>query len=118
MQKENIYLDWQRNAHLLGEAKLLKKLKDGRTFILEDIQEDGTPIPENKQVVYTYETWWVSFLTLTDLGERYVANPEFYVANIRKLYMVGISTATDQKDEWSWHGRQDKFIEINGKEIY
>ena len=118
MQKEKIYLDWQHNAHLLGEAKLVKKLKNGRTFILDDVDENGIPIPESQQVVYTYETWWVEFIDLTSLGERYVSNPEFYVANIRKLYLIGIATAKDQKDEWSWHGRQDKFLIVNDKEIF
>lgn len=117
-QIETVYLDWQRCAHPLGEAYLIKKVRDGRTFILDDVDSTGMNIPENKQVVYTYEVWLVKFINLTELGERYVADPNFYIANIRKLYLIGLATATDQKDPWQWHGRLDKFLIVNNKEIY
>lgn len=44
-----IFSDWENEMTPIGTAKLIQKVRDGRSFILEDTY------PEKDQTVYNYQ---------------------------------------------------------------
>jgi len=91
-----IYKNWQSNTELLGYAIPKEKIEGGLTFILSDVDpHTKKPIPEYKQVVYSYNTYIVSFVMLTPLGESIIHTPDKYKAKIRYIKQIGLASADD-----------------------
>lgn len=92
-----IYRDWQNNKELLGYAVPKEKLEGGLTFILDDVDpHTKKPIPEYRQVVYSYNTYLVSFILLTPLGESIIHTPKKHKCKIRYIHQIGLASAADE----------------------
>ena len=102
-----IYEQSQTNKQLLGVARLLKKTKSGLPFIV-DSEAD------NKQKVWIEEYWEIEWVLKTTLG--HTINPEKKTFPIRTLFYEGIGTS--KEPSYSQTSARDKFLEVDGKEIF
>lgn len=94
-----IYTDYQTATNYEGEGILVEFVEDGLPFILEE------EYPDSLQKVYNYKKFLI-FL-----------NGEFCIRKIPYLYTTGKCASYfdyDPLDDLV----KDKFIEVNGKEIY
>lgn len=118
--KENdivmIYKNWELQKDPLGTARLVQHKNKGRTFILEDTS------PEDKQVVYNYEEWFIEPLE-TSVEEVFEGHSNTLlpgVYKIRYIDTIGIANSSDDED-WELEFSKlpvDSFLTINGIEIY
>jgi len=85
-------------------------------FIVEDT------LPEASQPVYIGEKWRVKFVALSPLGKHTIHSPDNCIRTVRKLKRTGISTSSNKNEElflnYPRTQLRDKFIKINGIEIY
>lgn len=102
-----IYNDSQTELDLLGIARLIEKKKDGLPFILDSKAD-------NKQKVWIVEHWEIEWILKTALG--HTINPEKKIFPIRTLFYEGIGTSKEPSYRQEY--AKDKFIEIDGIEIY
>ena len=104
-----IYRDHQINKGLLGVAFLEKFIDKGLTFINDDKGWASTK-------VYETENWKVSWIKKTKLGLSLIKGDES-IQKIRKLRSKGFVPSVREGG-----GRSkllvDKFLSVNGKEIY
>lgn len=100
----NIYSDYENNVGLIGAARLVKLHGNGRSFILEEV------FPEKDQIVYNYQTWWVEF-------EKPLPSN---LVRIRYVDSIGLAnSASDEETDAVFNRLEvDKFLSVNGKEIY
>lgn len=106
----SVYADYQTEKQIIGTARLTKFHSPGRTFILEEM------MPEISQIVYNYEEWYVDWI-----GDTAVRWSPDRPVKIRFLDTIGIANSTeDIEDEEELSPRLpiDKFISVNGIEIY
>lgn len=118
----NIYADPQTEEQLIGIAVLMgdNPVRTSLPFILTDIDNKGL-IPVKEQKVYVLEYLRVQFVMLTTpLGESYYKLGEKYVVPVKRLKNVGLlSSYTPMLNKKSTKEYLvDKFININGIEIY
>lgn len=101
-----IYHNSQTNTELLGIGRLVSKVKDGLPFITQGLAD-------NKQKVWIEEFWIIEWVHQTKKG---FADPRKKFP-IRTLFKEGISTSKINKSNTSIE-LKDKFLEVNGIEIY
>lgn len=112
-RQSKIFADPQTQELLLGSAKLLELIKKGETFVLNE--ED-----ENLTEVFQLEYWKVDWISLTPLGES-VVHKERHIYPIRRLRTLGLSSSYYNKSrdvDFSESKLRDRFIKVNGKEIF
>ncbi len=90
-------------SEIIGQAKLIKLIKKGLPVIL-----DGSST-ERKQIVYRFDKYKVEFVD----GTISNASGEYYV---RVVDSIGRFSNKD-KEEIPYL-EKDKFLKVNGKEIY
>lgn len=105
-----IFTDYQTQSpdSFIGEGRLLDLVEEGSTFLLDD---NGT---ELEQEVYSYQNWVVEF---PGLDGKIVKKR----CKIRYLHTVGKSVNKKPKKESQKEYNPyyvDKFLKVNGKEIY
>ena len=121
-----IFLDWQTNERELGKAKLVEKIRDGETFIIDDTWDDSYSeetykIPEAMTIVYSYERWRVEFIETTEFGDQIRKIGDIRDHNIRYLYNIGItksSIESDKDKDWQDIRLEDRFLMVNGVEVF
>lgn len=118
-----IYQDWQTNKKELGKAVLIEKIRNGSTFIVDDFfvcegDEHIYRIPESLTPVYNYQRWRVQFNELTDYGKQSIKVSDIRDKNIRFLETVGMSRSSIPEDFISNEYLKDKFLKINGVEVF
>lgn len=95
----SLFKDYQTEEECLGTAKLIKFVRFGRSFILEDM------MPEHTQVVYSFQEW------LTSMSDK--------PYKIRFIEAIGITNSADDDTEIIDEKLlKDSFIIWDGKEIY
>lgn len=112
-----IYQDWENEKDPIGTAKLVKRTKFGRSFILKEM------MPETSQEVFNYEEWIVEWPEDPDPPMfPYLSGPVQTVQKIRYMDMIGISNSKDDEeyedDEAVKKLQVDKFISIHNIEVY
>jgi len=102
-----IFWDYQEQTKVIGRVKLLEFIKDGLDFILEDM-------PRDEQVLYGTQYWKCEIISD---GGYY---PRSYIKTfpIRYIKSIGNITTDDYDDFEKEDIIIDKFIEIDGQEIY
>lgn len=111
MQEEDIryiYSDYQEELEPLAKVKLLSLKREGLTFILDDM-------PKDKQIVYGTQYWECEIL-----ASKYYTRGYIKTFPIRYIYKIGDVQAElgYKEDDESVYTIQDKFLEIDGEEIY
>lgn len=108
-----IYSNWESQDKIIGTAKLVKFIRHGRSFILEDTY------PEGEQVVYNYDEWLVHWPTEGCEGLNWKKCFDEYetIEKIRFVDTVGLTNSADDEDydpESDPKLPKDSFIQING----
>lgn len=99
-----IYDDWENGQNYIGTAKLVEFLRQGRSFILEDVY------PETDQIVYNWQEWYVQFGDSAPVKRK-----------IRYIDTHGIANSRDDEDydsEIDPKLSQDSFLMFDDKEIF
>jgi len=109
--KENderyIFKDYQTETDVLGKVKLLSLTREGLSFILEDMKKE-------EQITYGTQYWLCEFLS-----DCYYRKGDIKTFPIRYILSVGTVPGTSIDDiEEDNYTITDKFLEIDGKEIY
>lgn len=108
--KENdellIYKDYQTETQVLGKVKLISLNRDGLPFILEDMGKDT-------QIVYGTQYWLCEILE--DCYYRKGTQKTFPIRYISNIGFVPTTVPDEIEEEYKLI---DKFIEIDGEEIY
>jgi hypothetical protein len=104
-----LYKDYQNNKDPMGVAILVKHIRNGYPFILD---EDF----ETTQETFIPKYWEVEWV------EKYIdtINPERNIFPIRTLDTVGLTTTSSVESGLytDYHYLIDSFIKINGIEIF
>jgi len=105
-----IYKDWESQDEIIGTAKLVRFIRHGRSFILEDTY------PEQDQIVYNYDEWRVELpcAALNQVGKK-------ISLKIRFIDTIGLSNSADDEDydpEQDPRLPKDSFLTINGISCY
>lgn len=102
-----VYKDHQNNEDPIGVAKLIRKDRTGYPFILDEQNE-------TIQETYVTEYWELEWVT------KFVdtINPERKVFPIRKLYTIGLTTTSNSAESVEPDLLLDKFLTVDGKEIF
>lgn len=102
----NIYHD-EFNTEFIGKARLVKLISRGLPIILPNELE--YEIPTQKQLVYRFDRYKVEFVdnTIPNASKIY---------KVRVLHKIG-PVANKEIDELDLLPK-DKFLKVNGKEIY
>ena len=142
-----VFNDWENQKDIIGTVLLIKRLKRGLPFILKDTISVPTPEKKqfhetiifewtNKEQtlettkVYGYDQWLCKIIK--SVNSSYPVNSEARL-NIRylkgdfedsQIYSNYKNYDEDELEEeeylskWKIKNLMDKFIEVNGKEIY
>ncbi len=110
-QVVNIYFAPQTNSELIGTAKLLEYISTGLPFVLTEAES------ESRQITYSTEKWRVKFLSTTPLFKDSFNIQEIAPAKIRYIYSKGIAPQSSRDSSLDTLPK-DKFLKVNGKEIY
>lgn len=114
-----IYQHWQYEFGKLGKAKLLEFKREGLYYILDELTEDGLEVPEAEQTVYSYNRWLVEIVELNSKGQSKYKVGQKILYNVPYVKYVGIMTSRDPNAKLStYRGQTDRFIEIDGKEVF
>lgn len=105
-----VYKDYQ-HTKLLGMATLKEKVDDGHPFILAD----GNT--EKDQITYNYELWKVDWKWIT-LEEAENSLIQFRKPAKIWYWYTGNTTSNIDDPVDVTYALQDKFLEIDGKQIY
>lgn len=110
-----IFSDYQTERKVIGKVKLLKFIKEGLTFILDDM-------PKERQVIYGTQYWQCEMIST---GGYY---PQGYVKTFPIKYITNIGPMSSKEDvleedisEEEYLDKQfiiDKFIEIDGTQAF
>ncbi len=103
-----IYSDYQEELEPLAKVKLLSLNREGLTFILDDMAKD-------KQIVYGTQYWQCEIIVSNYYPRGYIKT-----FPIRYLYKIGdVQAELGYKEEDdSEYTIQDKFLKVDGEEIY
>ena len=115
-QERWIFSDYQYETKVIGKVKLLELIREGLTFILEDM-------PKETQVVFGTQYWKCEILS--DGGyypKGYVKTfPIKYINNIGPITSKQQFDEDDDITEEQYLENQliiDKFIEVDGEQCY
>lgn len=112
-----IFYDYQYETKPIGRVKLLKFIKEGLPFILDDM-------PKERQIIYGIQYWQCEVLST---GGYY---PKGYIKIFPIKYITNVGPMTSNKDEEFFDNEIteeeylqtqriiDKFIEIDGTEAF
>lgn len=115
-QKRWIFSDYQYETKVIGQVKLLELIREGLTFILEDM-------PKEKQIVYGTQYWKCE--VISDGG--YYPKGWEIIKPIKYINNIGPITSREQFDEDDDITEEqylenqliiDKFIEVDGEQCY
>lgn len=115
-QERWIFSDYQTEKKLIGKVELLELVKEGLTFILEDM-------PKERQIVYGTQHWKCKIISS---GSYYPINT-IGVFKIRYVNNIGPITSREQIDEDDELTEEqyletqliiDKFVETDGEQWY
>ncbi len=102
-----IFKDYQTETEVLGKVKLISLTRDGLSFILEDMTKE-------EQITYGTQHWLCEFIE-----DCYYRKGYQKTFPIRYIQSIGLIPSTTQDDiEEENYTFIDKFIEIDGQEIY
>lgn len=113
-----VYANWETQDEQIGTAKLLKYIRQGRSFILEDTY------PEADQIVYNYQEWIVEtkdkIPQLKYPLHSYDHSHRTHGIKIRYIDTIGLSNSADDEESEDEDPRlpKDSFLSVNGKEIF
>ncbi len=120
--RATIYKEWKENKKPLGTANLKKKLKEGLPFIPEKADDRVNSEIEMQTVSFIPEKWEVEWLSFTTLGKSYVHKEKtsFWIRKKKRqgLTTSGRSTVMPLQHAASTSGLEDRFLKVNGIEIY
>lgn len=108
MEKEDIkyiFEDHQTETKVIAKVKLLSFNREGLPFILEESKDN--------QIIYVPEYWSCEVLESNYFPKSYVKT--FPIRTIQKNNNI-LTTANDDFEEN--YRIVDKFIQVNGEEIY
>ncbi len=103
-----LFKDWESEDRMIGTAKLVKFLRQGRSFILEDTY------PETSQVVYNYQEWLVH--TPSPLNSSQIVP---LIIKIRYIDSIGVANSRDDiTSNYEDNLLPINFISIHGIEVF
>lgn len=115
-QERWIFSDYQTEKKLIGKVKLLELVKEGLTFILEDM-------PKEKQIVYGTQHWKCEIIS----SGSYYPLGSVGIFKIRYINNIGpITSDMDYNEDQELTEEEyletqkiiDKFIEIDEEKCY
>lgn len=112
MMKENdeifVFKDYQTEKEVIGKVRLLSLKGEGLPFIIEDMKKE-------EQIIYNYQKWLCEFVE-----DCYYPKGYQKTLPIRYIESIGNNAKTTNQEEIVEENYTfvDKFLEIDGEEIF
>ncbi len=114
MFKENdeitIFKKYQTEESPIGKVRLISFVKDGLSFILDDDTKDS-------QITYGIQHWLCEFIEDCYYNKGYQKT-----FPVRYVQHVGYVPTSNSNEDWEYEEQNykivDKFLEVDGEQIY